>query len=121
MTSRRVSATGKAEEAANVVNVHAPRGSSYIELLSPLMDMCMTDADLAKSTSDLKKRRGGTVTENANSAPGLATWRTIAINSGLTRLNKDRSRILPIRNRLTMALPHRHPESSRRGRHPPPN
>src|SRR5271168_3826789 len=31
-------------------------------------------------------------------APGLATWLTIAINSRLTRLNKDRSRILRVRN-----------------------
>ena len=75
----------------------------------------MTDADLAKSTSNLKRRRGGIVTENVNSAPGLATWRTTAINSRHARLSKDRSRILRVRNRLK-----RH-QSSRHGRHPLPN
>src|SRR5271154_582431 len=113
MTSHHGSAMEKAEKAAaNVANVDAPRGSSYIELLSRLTDMCTTDVDLPMSTSNLKKRRGGIATENVNSALGLATWLTNAINSRLTRLNKDRSRILRVRYHLTMALPHRRPESS---------
>src|SRR5271154_5680460 len=57
--SKHVSATAKAENVANVANVIAPRGSSYIELLSRLTDMCTTDVDLPMTTSNLKKRRGG--------------------------------------------------------------
>src|SRR5437762_5359627 len=113
----------KAAKAANVADVDATRGGSSIELLNPLTDMCTMDVDLPKSTSDRKRKRGGQATVNANSSPGLATWLTTATNSRLSRLNKDRSRILRVRNRLTMALPHRHrhPESLLRGRHPSPN
>src|SRR5216117_2601620 len=70
-----------------------------------------------------QKEKRGQATVNANSAPGLATWLTTATNSRLSRLNKDRSRILRVRNRLTKAQPHRHrhPESLLRGRHPSPN
>jgi hypothetical protein len=104
MTSQHVSAAEAAEKvraaAANVANVDATRGSSYIELLSPLTDMCTTDADLPMSTSNLKKRRGGIATENANSALGLATWRTNAINSRLTRLNKDRIQLVRTKDKI---------------------
>src|SRR5271155_742854 len=113
--SKHVSATAKADNTANVANVIAPRGSSYIEyieLLSPLTDMCTTDVDLPMSTSNLKKRREGPVIENANSVLGLATWRTTAINS--RRLNKDRiQRVLQVRIRKV----NRH-QGSLRGRHP---
>jgi hypothetical protein len=56
--------------------------------------------DLPMSTSNLKKRRGGIATENANSALGLATWRTNAINSRLTRLNKDRIQLVRTKDKI---------------------